>query len=184
MSSSTNSRELARRYVTALFDLAQDAGALDAVEKDLRQLQSLLSESDSLARLVESPLLSREDKASAFDAVLEKARAHKLTRNLGRVLASNRRLDLLPVVISEFLVRLAESRGEASAEVIVPAALSSAQLSEIEGSLKKALGRKVNVAVKEDSSLLGGLIVKIGGRMFDYSVAGKLERLKLALKRT
>ena len=173
---------LAGRYATALFELADEAKALDAVADDLRALKALLAESDSLRRLVRSPVLSRDEQGRAIEAVLSKAGAAPLTLKFIGVAAANRRLFALPGMIDAYLAELARRRGEMTAQVTSAHALSDSQTKALVDQLKKAVGAKVTVDVSVDPSLLGGLVVKVGSRMIDSSLRTKLSKLQLAMK--
>lgn len=174
--------EIADRYAKALFDLADDGNKLDAVADDLRTLGALLDESEDLQRLVRSPVISRADQGKAMAAVLDKTGASDLTRKFVGYVASSRRLFALKAISKAYLAKLAVRRGEVTAEVSSAKALSKEQVAAVEEALKKAVGGKVAVSHKVDPSLIGGLIVKVGSRMIDTSVATKLQRLKLAMK--
>jgi F-type H+-transporting ATPase subunit delta len=173
---------LAERYATALFDLADERKALDAVADDLRALRTLLQESADLRRLVGSPVLSREEQGRAVGAVADAASLSALTRNFLGLLARNRRLFALPEMIQSYLRELAHRRGEVTAQVLTAQALSAAQREAVDAQLRKAVGGKVAVEVQVDPSLLGGLVVKLGSRMVDASLKSKLHRLQLAMK--
>lgn len=173
---------IAGRYATALFDLARDAGQLDAVANDLTALSRMLGESADLVRLVRSPVFSREDQARAIAAVAEKAGFSDLVRRFLGVLASNRRLFALADTIASFKILLSHHRGEALAEVTSAVALNDAQLQQIKSSLSSAAAGNVVINAKVDPSLIGGLIVKLGSRMIDASVRTKLNNLKTAMK--
>ncbi|HLF58359.1 MAG TPA: F0F1 ATP synthase subunit delta [Alphaproteobacteria bacterium] len=174
--------EIAGRYATALFDLADDKKMLDEVASDLRGLKDMLSESEDLRRMVRSPVLTRADQGHAMTAVLEKAKAGALTRNFVALAASNRRLFALPQMIDSYLAMLAARRGEVTAEVTAANPLSEAQEKTLAETLKKLIGAKVAVNLRVDRDLLGGLVVKVGSRLFDSSLRTKLRKLELAMK--
>ena len=173
---------VAERYASALFELAQSENAIDTVEKDLARVEALLQGSDDLQRLVRSPVFSADEQQAAIGAVLDKARITGLTGNFVRVTAANRRLFALPGMIRAFRARLAEYRGEATAEVTVAQDLTAAQTKELATTLKGIVGKDVALDVTVDPSLLGGMIVKVGSRQIDTSIRTKLSSLKLALK--
>ncbi len=173
---------IAERYATALFDLATEAKVVDAVEKDLDGLDGLLKESVELRRLVTSPLFSREDQAKAMGAVLDKAGAHKITKNFVGLVARNRRLFALPNMIAAFRQLLADERGEVTARVTSARALKDKQVEALKKALHAALGKDVKLDLAVDEELLGGLIVKVGSRMIDSSIRTKLNNLKIAMK--
>lgn len=173
---------IAGRYATALFDLARDAGQLDAVAKDLGALAGMLAESRDLVRLVRSPVFSREDQAKAIAAVAEKAGLGDLVRRFLGVVAGNRRLFALSDIIASFKTLLSHHRGETVADVVSAVPLNDAQLAQIKSSLSTASAGNVVINAKVDPSLIGGLIVKFGSRMIDASIQTKLNSLKTAMK--
>ena len=173
---------LAGRYATALFDLAEGEGALDAVADDLKTLVAMLNESADFRRMVVSPVIDRASQGRAITAVATKAGLSALTVKFLGVLANNRRLFALGDVASSYLQILADHRGEATAEVTSAKPLSAAQLQAVTDALKTAVGSKVAVETRVDPGLLGGLIVKMGSQMVDSSLRSKLQQLRLSMK--
>lgn len=173
---------LAGRYASALYELADEGKALDAVAADLTALRQLLKDSADLDRLVRSPVLGRDEQAKAIGAVLEQAGAHELTRNFVGVAAQNRRLFALSDMIDGFLSELAHRRGEVSADVTSAVELKSEEVDAVTEALKKAIGGNVAVNLSVDPALIGGMIVRVGSRMIDSSLRSKLQRLQLAMK--
>lgn len=174
--------EIAARYAKALFDLADEQKALDPVAEDLRTVQQLVSESDDLRRMVRSPVISRADQGKAISAILDKAGTSELTGKFIGYLASQRRLFALGAISKAFLSELAKRRGEVTAEVVSARSLSEAQVSAVKEALNNVVDGKVAVEHRVDPSLIGGLIVKVGSRMVDSSMATQLQKLKLAMK--
>ncbi len=181
-SEATGISGLADRYAAALFDLADERKELDAVAGDLQALQAMIRGSAELRRLIRSPVLTRDEQGKAIAALAQSAGMTAVARNFLGLLARNRRLFALPDMITCFLSRLAERRGEVTAHVIAAEALTPAQLEAVNEQLRRAVGRKVAVDIQVDPSLLGGLIVKVGSRMIDASLRSKLHRLQLAMK--
>jgi F-type H+-transporting ATPase subunit delta len=181
-SEATGVSGLAGRYATALFDLADQQQALDTVAGDLIKLRQLIEESPELARVIRSPVLSRDVQARAMAAIAEKAELGTTVRNFVGVVARNRRLFALAGIISGFLALLAARRGEVTAEVTAAQALTKGQLTAINEQLNRAIGSKVAVDVRVDPAIIGGLVVKVGSRMVDGSLRTKLTRLQLAMR--
>ena len=173
---------LAGRYALALLDLADEQKQLDQVADDLRGLKELIGESEDLRRLISNPIYSRDQQAKALEAILDKAGGGQLTRRFLLVVAHNRRLFAVPSMIDAYLGELARRRGEVTAQVTSARQLSDQQQQALADALKASMGDKVQVEVKVDQSLIGGLIVKIGSRMIDSSLRSKLQRLQLAMK--
>ena len=168
----------------ALFELAGERHALDAVAGDLRELRAMLHESGDLTRLIRSPVLSREQQAQAIGAIAERAGLSPLTRDFLAVVAHNRRLFAVPAMIEAYLAKLAERRGEVTAEVTVAQPLNEARTAALNEQLRRAVGARVAVEIRVDPALLGGMTVKVGSRMVDASLKSRLQRLQLAMKST
>jgi len=179
---STGISGLAERYAAALFELADERHALDAVAGDLRELRAMLAASSDLARLVRSPVLSRAEQGKAMAAIADDAKLSKLTADFIAVVAHNRRLFAVPAMIEAYLDKLAARRGEVTAEITAAQALSETQQNTLTDQLRRVVGSRVAIDVNVDPSLLGGMIVKIGSRMVDGSLKGRLQRLQLSMK--
>ena len=182
MASKQTSGAAALRYATALVDIAAETGKIDAVEKDLNDLEAMIAASDDLQTLIHSPLLSRGQQQEAVQAIAAKAKFQDITSNFLALLAQNRRLNMLVAMINAVRMDISRRRGEISAYVQSASKLTPAQEKALQESLAKAVGQAVavNVEVKED--LIGGLVVTVGSQMIDDSVKRKLERLKIAMK--
>jgi F-type H+-transporting ATPase subunit delta len=173
---------VAGRYASALFELANEQNRLDEVDRDLGKFQSLLDQSSDLKRLVNSPAFATADQQRAMRAVMDWAAIGATTGNFLSVVARNRRLFAAEDMIKTFRSLLARHRGEVAAEVKSAVALTDQQLAALKAKLKSTFGKDVRLDAKVDPSLLGGLIVKIGSRMFDSSLRTKLGNLKVVLK--
>ena len=160
------------------------AGAVDEVDGDLGRFQGLLDQSADLTRLVKSPAFAAEDQDRALKAVMDWASIGATTGNFLRVVARNRRLFAAEDMIRNFRSLLARHRGELVAEVTSAVALKEAQLAALKDKLKSSYGKDVRLDTKVDPSLLGGLVIKVGSRMFDSSLKTKLMNLKVVLKGT
>lgn len=170
------------RYALAIFELALKKGQLDNVEGELQQLAETISENESFSRLISSPLLKRDDRLTAVDALIDAISPTDLTANLLRVLARNGRLDFLPRVISAYLRLAAEERGEVVAKVVSAQPLTKAQLEELSAELSGRKGDKVRFDISVDPDLIAGIVVRMGSRMMDASLRTKLHNLKVSMK--
>ena len=170
------------RYATALFELARDQKSVDSVKADLDKFSALLTESPALLRLVRSPVFTTDAQAKALDAILAKAGIGGIAANFLKVLTKNRRLFAVADVIRAFRALVAQFKGEATAEVTVAEPLSDANLDALKAALKSVSGKDVDLNVKIDPSIIGGLVVKLGSRMIDSSLRTKLNSIKHAMK--
>ena len=181
-SQSKDAGGVAGRYASALYELADSAKVLDAVADDLRALRSMLAESDDLARLVSSPVLTRDEQTAAITALAEKAGFDALTVKFVGLLARNRRLGVLRSTVAAFLSQLAARRGEVTAEVTSAQDLKPEHLDAVTKALAESLGSKVALDSRVDPELIGGMIVRVGSKMIDSSLATKLQKLRLSMK--
>ena len=174
---------MAGRYARALFELALDAKSVDAVKTDIETFDALMTESPDLLRLVRSPVFGAEEQGKALAAVLAKAGIGGLASNFLLFVAANRRLFAVRDMIRDFRKLVARWKGEVTAEVTVAEKLSDARLEEIKNTLKSITGEKaVDLNVKIDPAIIGGLMVKLGSRMVDSSLRTKLNAIKHAMK--
>lgn len=173
---------VAGRYASALFELAEEAGSVDAIETDLKALQAAIGASPDFRDFLKSPVYDAADQMSAISALAEKAGYNVMTANFLKLVAQNRRLFALESVISAFSALAAKARGEISAQAISAAALNDEQTKALRHEIERQVGRAVNLETRVDPDLLGGLIVKIGSQMIDASLKTKLNRLKTVMK--
>ena len=173
---------VAGRYATALFELARDEKSIDAVKADLDRFDAMLADSADLARLVRSPVFTGDEQLKALSAVLDKAGIGGVAAKFLKVLTVNRRLFAVTDVIKAFRLLVARFKGEAAADVTVAEPLSDKNLDALKAALKSVSGKDVDLNVKIDPSIIGGLVVKLGSRMVDSSLRTKLNAIKHAMK--
>ncbi|WEK41006.1 MAG: F0F1 ATP synthase subunit delta [Candidatus Brevundimonas colombiensis] len=175
--------EVGDRYAQALFDLALETGRLDAVRADVVSLKTAWSESADLRRLATSPVISADDQVKGLVAVATQARFEKNTVNFLGLLAQNGRARDLGAVIAGFERLYAKHAGIVAAEVVSAQPLDAKQLAAIKTALNASLGKAPELTTRVDPSILGGLKVKVGSKLFDASLKTKLDQMKFALKR-
>ena len=173
---------VAGRYATALFDLATEAKNLPAIEADLETLSAALAGSEDLQNVINSPLLSREEQGGVMAAVTKKLGLSDTVSNTVALMAEKRRLFALPDVIDAVKALAAEARGEVTADVTAAKKLTKAQQDALAKALKKSVGKDVEINMTVDESIIGGLIVKVGSKMIDTSIASKLSKLQNVMK--
>ena len=173
---------MAGRYATALFDLARDANSIDAVQADLQRFDGLIAESADLARLVRSPVFSADEQLSALSAVLERAGIGGLAAQFIKLVTKNRRLFAVADMVRGFRNLVAQHRGEVTAEVTVAEDIRDDHVAALRNALKAVSGKDVDLKIKVDPAIIGGLVVKLGSRMVDSSLRTKLNSIKHAMK--
>jgi F-type H+-transporting ATPase subunit delta len=175
--------EVGERYAQALFDLADETGALEAVRADLKSLRAAWGESADLRRLATSPVIAAEDQQKGLVAIADKAKFNGVTKNFLGLLGQNGRSRDLPAVIAGFDLLYAKKTGVVAAEVTTAQELTAAQLKTILSALRTSLGKDPELTTRVDPAILGGLKVKVGSKLFDASLKTKLDQMKFALKR-
>jgi F-type H+-transporting ATPase subunit delta len=173
---------LAGRYALAVFELAQEERAVEAVGQDFATLKQLMAESSDLTRLIRAAVYSREEQAAGMNGVLHRMEAAPLTRRFILLLASKRRLFVLPDIIRAYSGLVAKQKGEVSAQVTSARPLSNDETAELKSILRSKLSKDVNLEARVDPSLLGGLIVQVGSRMIDSSLRTKLNGIRTAMR--
>ena len=180
--STTHPTGLAQRYALALLELAKEKKAVDAIAGDLDRLQDLVAEDAGFRAFIRDPRLDAASQQRGAFAILDRAGIGGEVRNLVGVLIANRRLAALPDVIAAFGGLLAEQRGQQTAEVITAHPLTEVQRAQLTARLTEAGYSNVKLVERVDPSLLGGLVVRLGSRLYDSSIKSKLQRLQYAMK--
>jgi F-type H+-transporting ATPase subunit delta len=173
---------MAGRYATALFELALESDAVDAVKADLERFDAMVGDSADLLRLVRSPVFGADEQEKALGAVLERAVIGGLAAKFVKLVAANRRLFSVRDMVKAYRALVARHKGELTAQVTVAEALSDAHRAAIGDALKSVTGKDVGLDVNVDPAIIGGLVVKLGSRMVDSSLRTKLNSIKHAMK--
>ncbi|MDJ0641109.1 MAG: F0F1 ATP synthase subunit delta [Paracoccaceae bacterium] len=173
---------IAARYATAVFELAKDGKQLAALESDIDTLDATINDSADFRDLIHSPVYSRDAQGSAIAALADKMGLSDIVANTLKLMATKRRLFVLPQLVTALRGLIAEEKGEVTAEVRAATALSADQEKNLAETLKSSVGKDVKMNVTVDESLIGGLIVKVGSKMIDTSIRSKLMSLQNTMK--
>jgi F-type H+-transporting ATPase subunit delta len=173
---------MAGRYATALFDLARETNAIDAVKADLERFDTLVGESADLNRLVRSPVFSAAEQLQALSAVLERAGIGGLAAKFVKLVTANRRLFAARDMVRGYRELVALHKGEVTAEITVAERLKDDHVAALKSALKAVSGKDVDLNIKIDPAIIGGLVVKLGSRMVDTSLRTKLNAIRHAMK--
>ncbi len=171
------------RYAQALYELADQGGAVAAVEADLDGLEQLRAESPDFRRLLASPALGHEDRAKGLLAIADAAGVSPLVHKFIGLLGANSRTAALPAVAAAFKRIAADRRGTVAADVVTAVPLTPTQRDGVAAALRQALGRDPEITTRVDPAILGGLRVKVGSRLFDASLRTRLDHMKVALRK-
>lgn len=169
-----NFETIARPYAQAIYDHSE------GWEADLDQLELAL-ETPEVQQLIDSPKLAYKEKTEVFLSLFE-GQIQDKTSNFIRVLGESKRISLIPQISKEYKKLLSGTKG--SNDVIVTSAfeLTEEQLKKIIEPLKARYGESLSLEQVVDNSLIGGFSIKCGDEVTDYSIKGKLEKLKNQIK--
>ena len=170
------------RYAAALYDLAAEKKLVDPVLEDLSNLKNMLKDNKELSLVIKSPLITSIDKLNIFESLLKKINANVLTSTFLKIIQKNKRFSNLASIITQFMNINSQKRGDVLADITSADELNDDQKNNITNQLKSILGDKLSLSFDVDKNIMGGLIVKVGSKMIDTSLANKINKLKIAMK--
>jgi F-type H+-transporting ATPase subunit delta len=173
---------LSARYAAALYALAFERNALNEVVEQMAALGRLISDSPALKALLANPLTDVAKTGPALNAALSAEGVGELVRNFVGVIAANRRLRDLPALVAGFAAYVAKKRGELPVSVTTAHALSDVQRNQLLARLTEAGFGNVLLTQTVDASLLGGMVLRAGSKIYDTSLKSRLNRLNYSLK--
>lgn len=179
MSNKLENRLIAKRYALALMGVAGDNAA--AVASEAQALQEVCALAD-VQRFLHNPLLSRTQSAEVVEVLLSKIGASEALKGTVVRMAHNRRLPVLADMLEQFVLLVEAAAGIMRVKIVSAKALSDADISQLADKIAKRYDCALNVETQVDPSLIGGVQLRMGDRLIDYSVASKLERLRAHLK--
>ena len=165
-----------RRYAEAAFELAVRDDKVDAWQRDLA-LAAAMARDARVVRVVDNPAVPFSERRKVVEQLLGK-HVSPQALNLALLLAKRGRFGVLPSVSSEYDAKVRQTRGIVAATVTTPEPLSACELAAVQVRVEQLAGAKVELATGVDPGLIGGLTIKIGDRLIDASVRGRLERLR------
>lgn len=169
---------IARPYARALFEITESKKSTEAVRKDLESLLGAVQGSSDFRRFLASPVVKDSDRKAVVAAVAQKLGVSKLTANFLQLLADKRRLNVIEEIVELFNREADAAAGVLRAEAFAPVKLSALQVNRLRTALEEMTGRKVVVADAVDPSLMGGLVVRMNGQIFDTTVKSQLDAIK------
>lgn len=169
---------LGRRYGKALLDLAAEQNQVDQVWRNLSDLREAWQSSDELREVFENPSVSSADRRQVIDALAGRMGLTPLVKNTLKLLSDRRRARYLGEVVEAFDALAGERAGRVRAEVVTATAMSETYYSQLQRTLEDVTGKKVTLVKRQDPSLIGGVIARVGDKVFDGSIRTRLTELK------
>ncbi|WP_020173328.1 F0F1 ATP synthase subunit delta [Methyloferula stellata] len=171
------------RYAQALFELAQESSLTDQVAADLHNFTYLVNTSEDLQRFIKSPAFTADEQVKALGAIALQAGIAGVAANFLKLVAAKRRLFAVQDMIRDFNILADAKKGVIRAEVTVAEPLKDEYVAALKEALGQASGGKtVEIEVKVDPAILGGIVVKLGSRMVDGSLKTKLNSIRTRMK--
>lgn len=175
--------KISKRYAKALLGLGQEDGRYQEYGKNLQEFADFCRDNPEFFRAVSSQIFSIEDRRKVLEFALERVRFADVVKNFLRLLLDKNRIQAVVEISDHYRKLTDEISGITSAEVITARPLKKEVVKELEGALVTLTSKKVRMEVKEDETLIGGVVVKLGDLVLDGSVRAQLESLKESLKR-
>ena len=170
-------RTVARRYARALYEEAARLDAVDPIDEDVSLLRETLDASDELDRFFRSPVISVSKKIGVVQSLFDE-RTHELTTTFLVLLIRKDRENLVSSVVDEYQALRDEQRGIVEATVRTAHVLDETETAALEEALEQTTGKRIRLNIEQDVDLIGGVVVRIGDRVFDGSVRNKLDTLR------
>jgi F-type H+-transporting ATPase subunit delta len=174
---------LGRRYASALLALATEAGKVDKVQKDLRELGASWKENRDLRNVFENPSVKVESRKAILKDLAQAAGMDPLVRDTLLLVADRGRMSSLPEIIESYEALAEQRSGRVRAEVVTATEMPEAYFEELRKTLERVTGKQVTLAKKVDPSILGGVVARVGDQIFDGSTKNRLDELKTELLR-
>ena len=178
----STSKGIAARYATAVFGLADDQDDIQTLEQNVGILKEYLKNSVDLTSLISSPIYSRNQQQTAITAIAKKLELSTAMTNTLSLMATKRRLFVVPTFLVVLSDLIAASKNEVTAEVVSATSLSKEQLDKLAKTLKVNFNKDIKISATVDPALIGGMIVKVGSRMIDTTIKSKLNSLQNVMK--
>ena len=178
----STSKGIAVRYATAVFGLADEQDDIQTLEQNVGILKESLKKSVDLTSLISSPIYSRNQQQTAITAIAKKLELSTAMMNTLSLMATKRRLFVVPTFLVVLSDLIAASKNEVTAEVLSATSLSKEQLGKLVKTLKANFNTDIKISATVDPELIGGMIVKVGSRMIDTTIKSKLNSLQNVMK--
>lgn len=174
--------KIPRRWALALVGLAIEAGAEDGIQKDLEHLNiALLSGDRALFRALKSPVFSLEERQGVLDEVLRRVPVHAMTRKFMKLLTERARVGALPKILEHYTKHMDARAGRVLVQITTVEELSAEFRAELITSFERTTGKQVRLDTRIDPSLIGGIVARVGGTVYDASVRTRLQHIKRRL---
>jgi F-type H+-transporting ATPase subunit delta len=169
---------IAKRYARAFFGIAREDGLYEKYYLELTLFSSIIKESKDLKELLLNPVFGQDEKKAVVDSLLKKTDISNVTANFLRLLVDKRRIGILPDIESCYRKFMDDALKKIRVDVKTAFPLSAELSEKLQKRMEDLTGRKVEMAVSEDASLLGGIVVGVGDTLYDGSIKTQLHNVR------
>ena len=169
---------VARRYSTALADVALEKKEATEVQRELSAWEQMIAASPALQEIIRNPTIAFDQKQALLKSLIQRTRPRQTTANFLNVLLHNQRLTDLAEINRRFTEVLDERAGMVAARVTTARPVAESSQRALHTTLSALTKRKVRIDFQTDPDLIGGLVTRIGSTVYDGSVRNQLQRIK------
>jgi F-type H+-transporting ATPase subunit delta len=169
---------ISKRYARAFFEIAEEEKKLEQYYNELRQFSSIIAENKDLGGFLANPIFEQESKKKVLEKIIGKLSLSKMTINFLKVLIDKKRIDVLSDIEICYRQLMDETLQKSRVTLKTAFPLSREMQDYITVNLEKVTGRKVEVTVENDKSLLGGIVIGVGDTLYDGSIKNQLNNMR------
>jgi F-type H+-transporting ATPase subunit delta len=174
-------RRFARPYAKAIYEVTASPEAANALRAELEKFEQVRLGATDLQELYANPGIDFGSKSGITQTIAKRLALSDLAGKVLDVLIRNHRINDLRSIVDALAEMVRQATGTVAAEVRSANALTNQDIAELRKTLEKKFGRRVEISVTTDPSLLGGFVAKVGSEVYDASVAGKIQKFRESL---
>ena len=176
--SNNTSFSVKNSYSQALFELASEENIIIDIENQVFSILELINKSSDFNDLIKDPTNKIEDQLKVIETISNQFKFSELLKKFLSFVVSKRRFFYIEKILKDFVSICSNSRGEIQAELFAAKSLNENEINKIKNELESNFGSNIKLKYKNDPSLIGGLIIKVGSTMIDTSIKNKLQQIE------
>lgn len=172
------SSNISKRYARAFFKIAEEDKKLESYYNELKLFSSIIEENDNLKELFLNPIFDQNEKKAVVNSILQKITISTTTANFLKLLVDKQRIGILPEIENAYRQLMDETLKRIRVNVKTAFPLSVELSGKLQARLEEMTNKKVEMAISEDASLLGGIVVGVGDTLYDGSIKTQLRSIR------
>lgn len=169
---------ISKRYARAFFEIANEGKQIEPYYNELNQFALIVSQNKSLKDFLANPIFEQANKKGVVENIIAKLKLSPMTASFLKLLVDKKRIDIIEDIVFGYRQMMDEALKKVRVNVKTAFALSDEMRSLISASLEKSLGKKVDMTVEEDTTLLGGVVIGVGDTLYDGSIKSQLNNMR------